>query len=335
LATRILLTGPIFNTPAGPSGMGGMLYNKLKQEGHHVAKKSAFRNIFLRYIDTVLAVVFFNYNVLFIQGFALRAFYLESVICRIAKLRGKKIVYNIHGGAFPEFYTNNANWCQKVFSQIDCIVTPSQYIKAFLEEKGHTIEYIPNFINSNDFPYNWQYSGKHNLLWVRSFHDIYKPELAIKTIHSLKQKFPDIHLTMIGPDQGKLAESLVLIHSLQLNDDITITGPVSNKDLTGYYCCHSVFITTTSYESFGVSLVEAASSGIPMVSTSVGEIPYLWQTNENCLLVEDNDVNAFAEAVERILTNKDLQLKISAAARKKAEQYTWDNIKHKWDNLLQ
>ncbi len=315
--------------------MGGLLYTKLKEEGYVVYKKSAFRNILLRYIDTVLAVLFLKYDTLFIQGFALRAFYLESVICKIGKLRGKKVIYNIHGGAFPEFYQNNVQWSDSVLKNIDHIVTPSHYIQAFLQSKNYRVTYIPNFIELHLFPHNWQYSGSFNLLWVRAFHDIYKPELAIRTVHALKQKYPNIHLTMVGPDQGLLTESLALIQSLHLQDKITITGAIANTKLTEYYCSHAVFITTTSYESFGVSLMEAAASGIPMVSTSVGEIPHLWKTDTDCLLVTDNDVKAFCEAIDKLFSDKELQLRLSSAAQKKAEQYTWTKIKPQWDDILQ
>lgn len=315
--------------------MGGLLYTKLKAEGYTVYKKSAYRNILLRYLDTVWAVLFCKYDILFIQGFALRAFYLESMICRIGKWRHKKIVYNIHGGAFPEFYQNNIQWCDSVLQKVDCIVTPSQYIQVFLQSQNYPVTYIPNFIELDTFPFNWQYTGAHTLLWVRSFHPIYKPELAIKAIQLIKQQYPDIQLTMVGPDQGSLADSVALIQSLQLQDHITITGPVANATLTQYYCSHAIFITTTTYESFGVSLIEAASSGIPMVSTSVGEIPYLWQTGETILLVPDNDVTAFAKTITNLLSNQNLQLNLSVAARKKAEHYTWAHIQSKWKNILQ
>ncbi len=315
--------------------MGGLLYTKLKEDGYIVFKKSAFRNILLRYMDTLMAVLFLKYDVLFIQGFALRAFYLESVICKIGNVRGKKVIYTIRGGAFPEFYQKNIKWCTSVFKSIDTIVTPSLYIQAFLASKNHKVEYIPNFIDLSNFPFHWKYSGNQKLLWVRSFHDIYKPELAIKAVSLLKQKYPNIHLTMVGPDQGKLAESKLLIQSLQLESNITITGPIANNKLNSYYCSHSIFITTTSFESFGVALMEAASSGIPMVSTSVGEIPYLWSHNENCLLVEDNNEQEFAAAIDTLFTDNVLQLKLSDAARKKAEQYTWDIIKKQWKTILQ
>jgi SAM-dependent methyltransferase len=85
----------------------------------------------------------------------------------------------------------------------------------------------------------------------------------------LKKNFPQISLTMIGPDKGILNEILLMIKELGLESNIKIIGPISNQELFKYYQSHSVYLNTTSYESFGVALVEAAACGIPIVSTNV------------------------------------------------------------------
>ena len=77
------------------------------------------------------------------------------------------------------------------------------------------------------------------------------------------------------------------ILNLNLSNNIKILGPISNKKLSYYYQRHNVFINTTSYESFGTALIEAASCGIPIVSTNVGEIPLNWTNEKDILLVEN------------------------------------------------
>jgi glycosyltransferase involved in cell wall biosynthesis len=314
--------------------MPGLLFTKLKDDGYSIIKRSAFKNILLRYVDTVLAVLFLKYDILFIQGFALRAFYLESVICKIGKIKGKKVIYNIHGGAFPEFYKRNTLWCNSVLSIVDKIVTPSHYIQAFLVSKNYEVECIPNFIEFNKFPYKWQDRGLCNLLWVRSFHDIYKPELAIQVMKKLVNQYPEITLTMVGPDQGNMQHCKQLISKFNLDKSIKVIGVIPNNELNELYSSHLIFITTTSYESFGVSLIEAAASGIPMVSTNVGEIPYIWKDKKNMLIVEDNNVELFSDAIMNLIEDSNLREKLSNNARKVAEQYNWEHIRTKWIKIL-
>ena len=123
---------------------------------------------------------------------------------------------------------------------------------------------------------------------MRAFHDIYHPKLAIETVANLKLRHPDVHLTMIGPDQGTLPACRDRIRELGLEDHISILGYLPNTELNQYYSSHAVYLNTTRYESFGVALIEAGSCGIPCVSTSVGEIPYIWQDGVNILLAERN-----------------------------------------------
>jgi glycosyltransferase involved in cell wall biosynthesis len=115
---------------------------------------------------------------------------------------------------------------------------------------------------------------------------------------------------------------------------VQIVGSVENKELAKYYQTHSVFLTTTSYESFGVSIVEAACSGIPQVATSVGEIPLMWENETEILLAKLNDQQQFNNNVFRLLNSKELARNISSKAYVKAKNYTWTMVQKKWQELL-
>ncbi len=333
---RILITGPIFDTPSGPSGQGGKLYTELKKEGYTVFKKSAYKNRVLRFADTLSFMLFrpTAYNIVLLQMFLLRAFIMEDLIVRICKILNKKCVAVIRGGAFVEYYKKHERWCNRVLSKIDVITTPSTFIAEFLLSRGFKVQQIPNFIDLSNFPYQWRDNAERKILWVRAFHDIYKPEMAIEAIAKLSKKYAEISLTMVGPDQGKLEYCKDFIKKLNIEKNIQITGPIPNSELGNVYASHQIFITTTSFESFGVALVEAAATGIPMVSTKVGEIPYMWQEDKEMLFVEDNNADALANAIERLLNDQKLRNELSVNARKKAEKYSWSQIAANWKNLL-
>jgi len=333
---RILVCGPIFDTPSGPSGQGGKLYTKLKAEGYTIYKRSKYRNKLLRVIDTLFFVIFHarKYDIILIQMFSNMAFIIDFLVINIAQLLNKKTIPIIRGGAFVEFYNRFPNWVGGVLKKSSLVSSPSLFIGEFLKTKNIAVLNIPNFIETHKFPYTWVPSDSPNLLWVRAFTDIYKPEFAIKTIQKLKTDFPNIKLTMVGPDMGKLAYCKELINELGLNQSIHITGSISNNELSKIYASHTIYINTTSYESFGVALIEAACTGIPVVTTDVGEIPFMWQNGEDMLIVKDNNLDAFTNAIKLLLTDKNLQIKLSKNANTKAEKYGWDNVKPQWDSLL-
>ena len=117
---------------------------------------------------------------------------------------------------------------------------------------------------------------------------------------------------------------------LQPNKVLVIFGPRQ----VGKTTLIKTFLNTTSYESFGVAVLEAASCGIPIVSSSVGEIPLIWTHESNMLMAETLEPESFSAQVTKIFKNKEGAKQLAIHARKNAETYDWENIKSFWINLL-
>src|SRR5690606_33665116 len=98
-----------------------------------------------------------------------------------------------------------------------------------------------------------------------------------------------------------------------------------------YYHSHDVYLNTTSYESFGVAVVEAALCGIPIVTSNVGEIPLLWDNETHVLFAEELSGEAFATHVIQLVENPDLANKLTMNAVLKAKSFEWANVKPKWE----
>ena len=111
-------------------------------------------------------------------------------------------------------------------------------------------------------------------------------------------------------------------------------GSVPNNELYKYYQSHSVYLNTTSYESFGVAMVEAASCGIPIVSNNVGEIPYLWEDKNSILLVEDNTIESYVDAVSQLFEDPLFASKMALSAREKSMTFNWSILKSDWLRLI-
>ena len=72
---------------------------------------------------------------------------------------------------------------------------------------------------------------------------------------------------------------------------------------------------------------EAFASGLPVVSTNPGGIPYMVENGKTGLSVEKNDCDALAERVIELLKNPELALSLSRNAREECEKYSWDYVK--------
>lgn len=234
----------------------------------------------------------------------------------------------------PEFYKRNPKKITELFKKADYILTPSFYLKYFFENIEHRIIYLPNSIDLSKFPYVPELCKAPKLLWVRAFSSIYRPELALKALLEVRQYCPEAAITMVGPDNGELSRILLLLKELDLENSVFITGPVSNEVLFNYYHNHRVLLNTTSYESFGVAVMEAAACGIPVVSTPAGEIPLLWENGKDMLISNNSEPVNLAKLILEILNNPDKAESLRQQARQKAEKFDWEIIKQKWLKFL-
>ena len=80
--------------------------------------------------------------------------------------------------------------------------------------------------------------------------------------------------------------------------------------------------------------MEAGACGLCIVTTRVGEIPYLWQDRKNALLVPGDSPKAMCEAVDQILNDPDLATTLSVKARENAEFFDFSVVMPEWDELL-
>jgi len=331
---KVLFIGNFLSKHRGTKNPIEILSDRIEKEGFIVYRSSSFENKMLRLMAMIIKSAFCPYQTIQIDVFSGPAFRFARLMTFIAYLRRKKIVLMLLGGALPEFFSKNSESITRTFNKATIINTHSVYLKQFFENKGFRIKYVPYGLDLEKFPFSKPSFGGHNLLWVRAFTEIYNPDLAIRTLKVLKDDFPDVSLTMVGPDRGLLNSARSLAKELNVSESVSFVGMVPNDQLYKYYQTHSVYLNTTSYESFGMALFEAASCGCPVVTTSVGEVPLLWEDGENILLVKTFDEVVFANAIKKYFSDSNLCETVAGKAREKSESFDWEYLKSKWIELL-
>jgi glycosyltransferase involved in cell wall biosynthesis len=85
----------------------------------------------------------------------------------------------------------------------------------------------------------------------------------------------------------------------------------------------------------GIALCEALAAGVPIVATDVGGIPYVVDNNEDGFLMPYNDIDAFADAIIRLLSDDTLFISMSQKAASAGQRFDWDNITSQIINMYQ
>lgn len=134
-------------------------------------------------------------------------------------------------------------------------------------------------------------------------------------------RHPDVRGIIVGQPlatEPDMFNNLVAhIHDLGLEGKILLTG--FRQDVTQLMQCFRVFCLTSHSESMPNVILEAMMSACPVVATAVGAIPDLIQDGVNGFLVKPGDVDSFASAVDRLLSDPKLSRKMGLLGRDIAE----------------
>ncbi len=329
----LLFIGTFLSWKKGTKGPSEIVSRKLRELGYKTKISSSYENKFLRLLDIFFSILLSGEKHIHIDVFSGPSFLIAKYSVLLANFLGKKVVLNLHGGMLPEYFELNKDICSKVFNSVISIYTPSKYLQTYFTSLGFKINYLPNSIDTSKFPFETT-PNTYKILWVRAFTKIYQPSLAIEILEIVKKEFPQTTLTMIGPDLGLRNEIENQIKAKNLDDSVALLGAIDNNILVSYFHKHTVYINTTLYESFGVAVLESASSGLPVVTTNVGEIPYLWKDNEELLIDKTNTSLGMAECIISLFRNEAQRLNLAMNAKKKAELFSWNRVEKLWENLV-
>lgn len=335
---KVLIIGSFLSSQIGVKGTSEILADLFVELGWSVLTTSRQPSRILRILDMLYTSWRRRneYSVVLLDVFSGWAFLWAEIVTLFLKSIGKPVCVVLRGGGLPDFLAKHPARVQKLLHRVDLVTTPSKYVRNALSSHTDDIVFLPNGIDINKYTFRHRSNTGLHIGWLRAFHHIYNPVLAVQSLGMLRDRFPKIQLTMIGPDKNDGTKEVVdnIIANQSLASHINIVGPVAKANVPEWLDKVDIFINTTNVESFGVGVLEAGASGLPIVSTSVGELPLLWSNEEDALLVPVNDAHQMAEAISRILTEPGLAEKLSRNARMKAERYDWKTILPEWEKLL-
>lgn len=304
-------------------------------EGYSVKSVSNKKNFLFRFIDMMWSALNLNpLDFILIDTYSTNAFWYALICSQIARIRKVKYIPILHGGDLPNRLQKNPKLCKSIFGNAYKNIAPSNFLKSEFEKEGfNNVVYIPNSIEISKYPFKKRENIQPKLLWVRAFASIYNPRMAVDVLIKVKETYPAAMLTMVGPDKdGSL--QITRQYAETNNVEVNFTGKLSKDDWWKLAAEHDIFINTTNFDNTPVSVMEVMALGLPVISTNVGGIPFLLETDKTALLVQKGDVKAMSDCVIKFLQNEELVTKISLNARKKAESWDWKQVKIQWDELL-
>jgi glycosyltransferase involved in cell wall biosynthesis len=315
---------------------GQVVADLLAAEGFRVTCVSSKINRFARLAEIIATIVknHGDFDVLVLEVYSGLGLIIADVGGWLGKMFRLPTIMVLHGGHLPEFIERHRWWTKRVLNRSDFLVAPSAYLAEKIGAFGYKIAQIPNVIDLDDYPFRERGQIEPRLIWMRSFHSIYNPEMAIEVLAELRRSVTQATLTMAGVDKGLEDKIKRMAADAGLCDAVRFPGFLNAAEKAREFVATDIYLNTNRIDNMPVSVVEACAFGLPVVATRVGGLPYLIKHRENGLLVPNEDVKAMTSAVKELLDNPDLTRSISLGARRLAESSAWTRVRGDWEELL-
>lgn len=218
----------------------------------------------------------------------------------------------------------------------DCVITLSEADKAFWKFYNKNVQVVINPFTEK--PGNWKPDERkpdnHNILWCGRLSAEKNPMDTIPIMTEVIKEVPDAVLHILGasPDKSYEKKLRAEISKRNLEDNVILEG--FHKDVKWFYFMSKIFLMTSSYEGYSLTLEDAKMAGIPTV---MYELPYLTLTegNRGIIPVPQKDVNASAKAIISLLKDDEMYQKYAHDAHAHIEELFDFDFKKKWSEIFE
>ncbi|HEY9803316.1 MAG TPA: glycosyltransferase family 4 protein, partial [Leptolyngbyaceae cyanobacterium] len=249
--------------------------------------------------------------------------------------QSRRFLYNFYQWLYTAL---NAHWEKQAFRRAQVVVAVSSKVAEDLQAIGvppQKIRVIVNGVDLQEFsPGNnprstWNLPTEVPLALFAG--DIRISRKNLDTVLKALVQVPDLHLAVAGITEGspylKLAETLGLherVHFLGLRHDV----PELMKAV-------DFLVFPSRYEPFGLVVIEAMASGLPVVTAATTGAADLVTPESGIVIADSDDVEALAKAMMLLTSDRHKRQTMGQAARSIAEQHSWEQMAKKYVDLLE
>jgi glycosyltransferase involved in cell wall biosynthesis len=318
------------------TSQGLILSDLFTAQGYAVTSASAVSNRYLRlaHIVATLARSRSYVDVECLEVYSGASFVVEDIASWLGKRLGHRLIMVLHGGGLPDFMARFPMWSRRVLSRADALVCPSRYLQRAVAAHGFHAALIPNVIDLTQYEYRHRPVARPRMFWMRAFHPVWNPLMALRVLCRVREVEPHATLVMAGQDKGMLEQVRQAAVTMNVADAVTFPGFLDTAQKRHHGNSADIFITTNHIDNMPVAVVEACAMGLPVVSTNVGGLPDLIDDGRTGLLTPDDDDQAMAASVLRLIREPELCSRLSRAGRQLALKSAWSAVQPQWESLF-
>ena len=248
------------------------------------------------------------------------------------RLYGKKLILNYHDGQ-AEQHLREWKSARKTIAWADRLVTPSYFLVDVFAAHGIKAQSIFNIVDTSRFTYRERPKPRPIFMTNRILEPLYNVDCILRAFQIIQRRYPEATLTIAHdgvcrPGLEKLARELDLKNT-------KFIGKVPHSQVADLYDAADIYLTSPNIDCMPVSLLECFASGLPIVATEAGGIPYISKDRESALLVQINDHEALAARSIELMETEGLAARLTQGGRKEVRKYQWEPVQAQWAALYE
>ena len=224
----------------------------------------------------------------------------------------------------------------KIVKESDRVLVWSEHEKKSLLEyydaKSSAIKIVTQGINSDLFYPEFRERKKIKkdvlkIIFVGRLEPLKGLTTIIKSLSELNDL--DISVNIFGGDVviGETERLMNLSSDFGVRNKINFLGPVNRESLPNLYRKHDLLVMPSFYESFGLSILEAQSSGLPVIASNVGGISTIVKDDFTGYLISPpNNYLLFSKKIRLLANDVSLRIKFGINARNHAKLFDWNLV---------
>jgi len=253
----------------------------------------------------------------------------------IIKAMGAAFVFHCHNIFTITFLSSrfDLKWLVTPTRLSDAVVTLSSIDRTYWQNFNNNVFQVNNPFTGNYGDWNPVSCDGHDILWLARISQEKRPFDALAILQEVMKTIPDAKLHIVGSswDQKYEKRFRKAIAEKKLTDNVILHG--FQIEVIPYYKKGSLFLMTSEYEGYPMTLQESMASGLPIVMYA---LPHLTVTHDNpgIITVPQGDVGGAARVITRLLQNDEERKQMGREARKYMDGLMEYDYEGTWSGIL-
>jgi len=347
---RVLMVAPSFDILGGQSVQAARLLDRLGEESslevsflpinprlpgllRYLQKIKYVRTVVtsIAYIATLLLRVY-RYDVIHVFSASYFSFVLAPTpAILIGRLFGRKVLLNYHSGEADDHLRRWRRSAIPTIRLVDVVIVPSEYLVRVFASFGLEAHAIHNLIDTRQFRFRNRVPLRPLFLSNRNLESHYGVDKVLRAFSLVQQTVPNASLSIVG-DGSQRSALQQLANELNLKNT-TFIGQVNPESIADTYDAADIYLNGSEIDNQPLSLLEAFSCGLPIVTTNAGGIPDIVTDRVTGILVPLGDYESMAQRAIELLNDGAFAESMIERARQECAKYSWDAVRDSWLNV--